>query len=247
MFVSLLVLVHLIDAEKECTQLVAHMADQVTKVNRRALDPLASQVYFYYALVNGNRQEIRPQLLMALRTAVLRRDDACQAMLINLLLRNYLAQQLYDQADKLASKTQFPANASNKEVARHMFYLGRIRATMLEYTDARDYLLQAIGKTPSGTHLEKKLHHHHHHHSQQTSGTGAVGFLQQAYKWYVTVQLLLGEVPERALFRLPILRACMEPYFHVCVAVRHGDLAQFQLVATRYATRFQADGTHMLI
>jgi len=44
---------------------------------------------------------------------------------MNLLLRNYLAYNLYDQADKLVSKATFPESASNNEWARYLFYLGK--------------------------------------------------------------------------------------------------------------------------
>jgi len=43
---------------------------------------------------------------------------------MNLLLRNYLAYNLYDQADKLVSKATFPESASNNEWAR--YYLGKL-------------------------------------------------------------------------------------------------------------------------
>lgn len=59
-----------------------------------------------------------------LRTATLHHDENGQAVLINLLLWNYLHYNLYDQADKLVSKSSFPQNASNNEWARHLFYLG---------------------------------------------------------------------------------------------------------------------------
>ena len=61
---------------------------------------------------------------LRLRTATLRHDEEGQAVLINLLLWNYLEHNLYDQADKLVSKSTFPQNANNNEWARHLFYLG---------------------------------------------------------------------------------------------------------------------------
>jgi len=60
-----------------------------------------------------------------LRTCTLRSDHEGQSTLMNLLLRNYLAYNLYDQADKLVSKTTFPESASNNEWARYLFYLGK--------------------------------------------------------------------------------------------------------------------------
>jgi 26S proteasome regulatory subunit N3 len=65
-----------------------------------------------------------------------------------LLLRSYLEYNLYDQAHKLVSKSTFPAHASNNDWARYLFYLGRIKAIQLEYTEAYKNLLQAIRKAP---------------------------------------------------------------------------------------------------
>jgi 26S proteasome regulatory subunit N3 len=63
-------------------------------------------------------------LLAAQRTAALRRDDDTHAVLINLLLRNYLHYNLFSQADKFVSKTSFPQSAANPQLARNHFYLG---------------------------------------------------------------------------------------------------------------------------
>jgi 26S proteasome regulatory subunit N3 len=46
------------------------------------------------------------------------------------------------------SKSTFPAQASNNEWARYLFYLGRIKAIQLEYTEAYKNLLQALRKAP---------------------------------------------------------------------------------------------------
>jgi hypothetical protein len=63
-------------------------------------------------------------LLAAQRTAALRRDDDTHAILINLLLRNYLHYNLFSQADKFVSKASFPQSAANPQLARNHFYLG---------------------------------------------------------------------------------------------------------------------------
>ena len=83
-----------------------------------------------------------------LRTCTLRNDFEGQASLLNLLLRNYLHFNLYDQADKLVSKSTFPETASNNEWARFLYYIGRIRAIQLDYTEAHKNLMQAIRKAP---------------------------------------------------------------------------------------------------
>ena len=70
---------------------------------------------FYYSFLHAK-----------LRTATLRHNDEAQATLLNLLLRNYLHYNLYDQADKLVAKSTFPDQASNHEWARYLYYLGKI-------------------------------------------------------------------------------------------------------------------------
>lgn len=60
-----------------------------------------------------------------LRTATLRHDADGQATLLNLLLRNYLHYNLYDQAEKLVSKSVFPELANNNEWARYLYYTGK--------------------------------------------------------------------------------------------------------------------------
>ena len=88
-------------------------------------------------------------LLAAQRTAALRHDDDLQATLLPLLLRNYLEYNLYDQADRLVSKTTFPqGTAQNAQLARWYYYLGRIRAIQLNYTEAHQNLQQAIRRAP---------------------------------------------------------------------------------------------------
>jgi len=52
-------------------------------------------------------------MLSALRTATLRYDTDTQGTLLTLLLRNFIHYKLYDQADKLVSRTQFPNQAEN--------------------------------------------------------------------------------------------------------------------------------------
>merc|ERR1719507_26169 len=88
----------------------------------------------------------RATLHTCLRTATLRNDFEGQAVPINCLLRNYLHYNLYNQADKLHLKVAFPEQASNNEWARYFYYLGRIKALQLDYTEAHKHLLQSARK-----------------------------------------------------------------------------------------------------
>lgn len=171
--------------------------DQVCSHNRRSLDMLAARCYFYHARAHeltNKLQDLRPFFHARLRTCTLRNDFEGQATLVNLLLRNYLHYQLHEQADKLASKVTFPDQAPNSEWARFFYYLGRIKAIQLEYSVAQQHLTAALRKAPQHV---------------------GVGFKQTVHKLHIVVQLLLGEVPDRAVFRQDIYKNSLAPYFQL--------------------------------
>ncbi|GAB6031950.1 26S proteasome non-ATPase regulatory subunit, variant 2 [Chamberlinius hualienensis] len=230
-YIHLLVLLHLLDHEKynlavKCSDL---LMQKLNLQNRRTLDLLAAKCYFYHSRsyeLTGQLGNIRSFLHSRLRTATLRNDFEGQAVLLNCLLRNYLHYNLYSQADKLVSKSVFPESASNNESARFLYYTGRIKAIQLEYSDAHRNLLQAIRKAPQYT---------------------AVGFKQTVHKLAITVELLLGDIPDRALFRQDSLRRALQPYFQLTQAVRTGNLGRFSEVLENFGPQFQTDRTYTLI
>lgn len=63
----------------------------------------------------------------------------------------------------------------------------------MEYTDAKESLLQAARKAP----------------------IGAQGFRIQCNKWAVIVRLLLGEIPERIVFMQKGMKKALRPYFEL--------------------------------
>lgn len=63
----------------------------------------------------------------------------------------------------------------------------------MEYTDAKDCLLQASRKAP--------LH--------------AMGFRIACAKWSIIVRLLLGEIPERTTFTVEGMTYALQPYFEL--------------------------------
>ena len=72
--------------------------------SRTAMLPLSAKAYGFQARcheLRGNSAATRGSLLEKYRTACLRHDEIGQATLINLLLRNYLDANLYEQALKL--------------------------------------------------------------------------------------------------------------------------------------------------
>ncbi|KAI8070547.1 proteasome regulatory subunit C-terminal-domain-containing protein [Gilbertella persicaria] len=231
-YVHLLVLIYLLDKNdmEKGLALSTKTVEKLSILNRRTLDQISARVYFYHARfheLSNKLADIRPVQLAAHRTATLRHDDESQATLLNLLLRNYFYHNLYDQADKLVSKSTFPEKAGNNQAARYAYYLGRIKALQLDYTSAHMYLTQAIRKAP------------------QNNVTA--GFQQTANKFFIVVQLLMGEIPERSLFRQPILKKALAPYLVITQAVRVGDLNKFQEGLAQYDAVFKKDKTYTLI
>ncbi|KAG6197125.1 hypothetical protein E4U35_007632 [Claviceps purpurea] len=239
-FLGILVQVFLFDAKKyqEGAEFSKNLSARVQALNRRTLDSLSAKVYFYYSLFCEHVStlppssesaivSIRPTLLASLRTAVLRKDIDTQASVIVLLLRNYLLTSHISQADLLVSHTQFPENAVNNQVARFLYYLGRIRAIQLRYTEAHEHLTAATRKAPSSN--------------------CAVGFSQTATKLLMVVELLMGDIPNRATFRQPTLEGSLHAYFLLVQAVRVGNLEDFETTIAKHGDTFRRDGTYSLI
>lgn len=207
-------------------------------LNRRTLDSLAARAYFYYSLFfeetaplppspNAAVVSIRKELLDALRTATLRKDQDTQASVTTLLLRNYLSTSHITQADLLISHTQVPDSAANNQVARYLYYLGRIRAIQLSYSEAHDHLIGATRKAPTSY--------------------KASGFYQASTKLLIVVELLMGDIPDRAVFRQPSLEKSLAPYLQLVQAVSSGDVNGFQNLTAKYNATFRADNTYTLI
>ena len=148
--------------------------------------------------------------------------------------------------------------ASNNQFARYFYYIGRIKTIQLEYTEALNYLQEALRKAPQ---------------------SGVVGFRITVNKCIAIVQLLKvrpsprcvrpavsrprkivskrakaerllrlqGEIPPRSMFTEPTLREALQPYMQLTQAVRNGDLASFKVAAEEHTATFRADGQLSLI
>ncbi|CAH9106883.1 unnamed protein product, partial [Cuscuta epithymum] len=226
----LLVLIHLIDQRKYDEAKACSLASiaRLKTLNLKTVDVIASKIYYYYSLTyerTGHLSDIRGNLLTLHRIATHRRDELGQEMLLNLLLRNYLHYNLYDQAEKFRSKAPCFEAKSNHQFCRHLFYLGKIRTIQLEYTDAKEYLYQAAQKAP----------------------VSALGFLVQCNKWGIMVHLLLGEIPKRTVFMQKGMDKALRAYFELTNAVRIGDFELFKTVSVKFSSTFSEDGTKNLI
>ncbi|MCJ1314456.1 26S proteasome non-ATPase regulatory subunit [Agyrium rufum] len=239
-YLAILVQIIFYDAKEfeEGAKFSTELIDRLRVLNRRTLDPLAARVFFYHSLFFEQLAplppsplaplvSIRPTLLTALRTAVLRKDQDTHATVTTLLLRNYLSTSHITQADLLIQHSQFPSAASNNQIARYLYYLGRIRAIQLSYTEAHDHLVGATRKSPA------------------TASAG--GFYQASTKLLIIVELLMGDIPDRATFRQPSLERALQPYLQLVQAVRGGDLDNFVALVQMHNETFRRDGTYTLI
>jgi len=210
------------------SKLVEHLSTET--FNRRCCDSFASKIYAYFCRVYSDDVILRNDLLAIYRTATLRQDVQSQAMLLNLILRNYLKYSLYDQASHFVSKTAFPENprVRNTDMARYLYYIGKMKSVQLEYSEAHNKLMQALRKSPQ-------------------SATKALGFKVAVWKLALIVELLMGEIPERKNFMVKETAKYLLPYEKLTYAVRSGSLNQFSEVAAKYNAQFKKDGTLTLV
>ena len=232
MFYGVLIQVQLLDSKQYEAGLsfASALVTYIKAANSRKLDALSARTFYYYAHfaeLLGHAQEIRPVLLQLQRTATLRHDNFSLATLLTLLLRNHLLVNDISGADKLIARTTFPTTAPNAIIARYLYYLARVRAIQLDYSSANDNLTNAIRKIDANEHT--------------------AGFLQAAHKLNIIVQLLIGEIPEKADLKGPYLERALVPYSNLVNAVRKGDLNEFGKVVAKHSAQFQKDGTLSLI
>jgi 26S proteasome regulatory subunit N3 len=107
---------------------------------------------------------------------------------------------------------------------------GRIRAVQLNYSEAHAHLQQAIRRAPSTTPAAGQAPAASGaakagaaSKAAPTAGSGAIssstapaaGFLQTAYKFLVVVELLMGDIPDRSIFRTEVLKRALAPYMEI--------------------------------
>uniref|UniRef100_A0A914NS04 26S proteasome non-ATPase regulatory subunit 3 N-terminal TPR repeats domain-containing protein n=1 Tax=Meloidogyne incognita TaxID=6306 RepID=A0A914NS04_MELIC len=101
-------------------------------------------------------------------------------------------------AERFVSSVKLPESATNNDWARWFYYLGLIEAmkgiNLNNYKTAKKYFEIALRKAPTN---------------------GAIGFKQEVNKWMVLVMLLIGEIPERSLFRAKEFEKVLLPYMRL--------------------------------
>ena len=151
---------------------------------------------------------------------------------------------MVEQARKLIDNTTVSETVSNNQRVRYLFYRGRIEAIQLDYSDAFATLTEAIRKAPSNT---------------------ALGFRVLVQKFAIIVQMLMGEIPERSIFKHPEMKGHLHPYLQLTQvrsyvdflqwgrltrmlqAVNGGDTRNYEEIVQRHSTIFKEDHTYTLV
>ena len=217
--------------------------------NRRTLDVLAAKAWQLYVLAteravaaaaqsgnadalaaaNQQQQRVRDEVLAAHRRACVSLDEAGQAALVNLILRDLVRRDQVSLAAKFAAKATFPDRAANNQHARYLYYLGRVEALQLEYGRSLAYLQQAIRKTSS------------------SGGRSGLGFRVALHKLCSVVLLLTGEMPDRQWFADKDMSRALAPYLDLAKAVKSGSVATFEACRDRHTPVFAKDRTLTLV
>jgi len=203
-----------------------------SKYPSTSLYPLLARLYRYHCLIaesfkEANETSLYESLIAAHRIACLHLDIDTQSTILNLLLRSLLASHQIEQAQKLLSNSTFPDTASNNQTCRYLYYSGRIQALRLEYTTSYSNLSTCLRKAPTSD-----------------TSKGIVGFRIEVTRLLSIVQLLMGDIPPRALFTS---YKELTPYLKLTQAVRKGDLHIFNDTVSKFRDIFIKDQMLTLI
>ena len=229
-FVFLIILTKLIDYRdyKEALTSVQSLISFLKLNESITLNTLKAKAYYYLALISEKlniQDQIINELQMAYRTACIEMDSISQVTLINCIIRYYLNNKNIEMARSFISKTKFIENISSYEDARYLFYIGKIEAIQMNYSDSYNHLSSSFRKAPEKT---------------------ATGFKNLVNKYLILVQLLMGEIPDmKSLMKSNMVRDFEEfkPYLLLLKIVRQGNLEEFKKGIEIYERNFKKDGT----
>ena len=233
-FIFMIFLTKLIDYGhyKESLDAVKNLISFFKQNESLTLNTLKAKAYYYLSFLTEKlniQDEIISELQMAYRTACIEMDAISQVTLINCIIRYYLNNKNYEMARSFISKTKYIENISTYEDARYLFYIGKIEAIQMNYSDSYTHLSSAYRKAPEKT---------------------GEGFKTLVNKYLILVQLLMGEIPDiKSLMKTNRVRDFEEfkPYLHMLKIVRGGNLDEFKKAMNLYSSKYQTDGTFNLV
>jgi 26S proteasome regulatory subunit N3 len=233
-FIFMILLTKLIDFReyKEALSAVKNLISFFKSNESLTLNALKAKAYYYLTLITEKlniQDEFINELQQAYRTACIELDSISQITLINCIIRYYLNNKNIEMARSFISKTKYIENVSSYEDARYLFYIGKIEAIQMNYSDSYTHLSSSFRKAPEKT---------------------GQGFKNLVNKYLILVQLLMGEIPDiKSLMKTNRVVDYEEfkPYLHMLRIVRQGNLDEFKKGMKVYENIYKKDGTLNLV
>lgn len=213
------------DAEPLAEELIR----MVESYNKWNLDHLWGYIFYNYARVGeklGKLNEIRPKLFSLYKLSSNSKNESSQAILLNLILRNFVETNNFSSAKDFMQNTLFPEAKQNNEFIKYLYYTAKIKATQTEYHDAFTRVTQALRKAP-----EK----------------GVLGFKLSAQKLAIVCEMLIGDIPSRLIFSHSNLKAYLFPYYELVHSLVKGDILSFETIKNKHEKVYMKDGLLVLI
>jgi len=233
-FIFMVLLTKLIDYKtyKEALDAVKNLISFFKTNGSLTINTLKAKAYYYLSLVTEKlniQDEIINELQQAYRTACIEMDFISQVTLINCIIRYYLNNKNIEMARSFISKTKFTENISTYEDSRYLFYIGKIEAIQMNYSESYTHLSNSFRKAPEKT---------------------GEGFKNLVNKYLILVQLLMGEIPDiKSLMKSNRVVDFEEfqPYLLMLKIVRQGNLDEFKKGISVFEQKFKKDGTLNLV
>ena len=207
-YIFLIILTKLIDDKKyeEAFKGIEFLIDYFKKYENLTIKYLKAKSYYYLSLI--------AEILNKFDTIIKELHGAY-----------YLITNNVDLARAFLSKTRFKENISTNEDSRYLFYIGRIEAIQMNYSEAFKHLTNSFRKAPEKT---------------------GDGFKTLVQKHIIVVQLLMGEIPDvNSLLNQNF--NTFKPYLNLLKVVRHGNLDEFKDICNKYSNEFERDQLFTLI
>eukprot|EP00461_Guttulinopsis_vulgaris_P004671 UN04673 len=146
------------------------------------------------------------------------------------IIRSYLKDNHFTQAYQFLSSITFPGadKVDPKILSYFIYYKALIFAVYEEYAKSLDELLTVM--RISNEHIEQ--------------------FHLHVYRLYILVSLLMGQIPERNIFEIPLIKANLNSvYFDITATVRSGNVEEFNKLLKQEANikTFQDDNVYNLV
>ena len=145
-FIFMILLTNLIDYKnfEEALSSVQNLIIFFKTNESLTINTLKAKAYYYLTLITEKlniQDQIISELQEAYRTACIEMDFISQVTLINCIIRYYLNNKNVEMARSFISKTKYIENISSYEDARYLFYIGKIEAIQMNYSDCHfDFL-----------------------------------------------------------------------------------------------------------